>query len=49
MNGLASAKRVARSYGITDKVEIERFARVLMADVERSKELERMAREGAER
>lgn len=46
-NDLASARRVARSYGIKDKAEVEMFARALVANVERSMELERMAREGA--
>jgi hypothetical protein len=46
MDNLASARRVARSYGIRDKAEIDTFARVLMADVKRSEELEQMAREG---
>lgn len=36
MNDLASARRVARSYGIRDKAEIEQFARLLVSDVARS-------------
>lgn len=44
-NDLSSARRVARSYGIKDKAEIDMFARALVANVDRHRELERMAKE----
>lgn len=45
VNDLASARRVARSYGIKSKAEVEQFAQLLVADTARARERERMAKE----